>query len=99
MYNIRVFHCSSKVGMVVLVVKPWEAIKVHVSMYISILDMVLNHYEHVLGLPTVYFLIFEKIKFYPKLRPFFNGLNGKFQIVIKVWSEVRFWRGDACFHT
>ena len=34
-----------------------------------------------------------------KIKPFFNGLNGKFHIVIKVWSRVRFWRGHARFHT
>ena len=49
MYNFRVFHRSSKAGIFVLVVKPREAIKVHVSMYINMLDMVLSHYGHVLG--------------------------------------------------
>ena len=49
--------------------------------------------------PLVFFLISEKNKFSRKIRPFFNGLNGKFQIVIKVWFGVQFWRGDARFHT
>ena len=59
MYNFQVFHHSSEAGIFVLVVKPREAIKVHVSMYISMLDMVLSHCEHVLGRPRV-FLNFEK---------------------------------------
>ena len=46
--------------MVVLVVRPWEVIKVHVSMYISVLDMVLSHYGHVLGPPLVFFNFSEK---------------------------------------
>ena len=82
-------------------VKPWEAIKVHVSMsmYITILDMVLSHYEHVLGPPRVLFLNSGKNIFSRKIKPFFNGLNGKFQNVTKVWFRVRFWCGDARFHT
>ena len=55
MYIFEFFACSSKAGMVVLVVKPREVIKVHVSMYISMLDMVLSHYEHVLCPPSVFF--------------------------------------------
>ena len=98
MYNVQVFHCFSKAWISVLVIKPWEAIKFHVSMYISMLDMVLSHYEYILGPPSFIFN-FGKIKFSHKIKPFFNGLNGKFQIVIKVWSEVWFWRGDARFHT
>ena len=54
MYNFRVFHRSSKARIFILVVKPWEAIKVNMLMYISMLDVVLSHYEHVLGPPSFY---------------------------------------------
>ena len=63
MYSFRAFHRSSKAGIFVLVVKPWEAIKVHVLMYISMLYMVLSHYEHVLGPPRIFFNFRKKNKF------------------------------------
>ena len=55
--------------MVVLVVKPWEVINVHVSMYMNVLDIVIESYGHVLGHPS-FFLISEKIKFPAKLGHF-----------------------------
>ena len=48
--------------MVVLVVKPWEVIKVHVSMYISMLGIGIESYGHVLGPPEFSFNS-EKINF------------------------------------
>ena len=69
MYNFRVFHRFSKARMVVLVVKPWEVIKVHVSMCINMLDIVLSQYVHVLGPPRG-FLSSEKNKISRKIRPF-----------------------------
>ena len=55
----------------------------------------MNMYKAPLG----FIFNFGKIKFSHKIKPFFNSLNGKFQIVIEVWSRVCFWHGDACFHT
>ena len=54
MYNFRVFRHSSKDGMVIQMDRPYEIIKVHISMYISMLDIVLSHYEHVLVPPRVF---------------------------------------------
>ena len=45
--------------MVVLVVRPWEVIKVHVSMNMNMLDINIESYGHVLGPPRFYFN-FEK---------------------------------------
>ena len=73
MYNFQAFHRSFKAEMVILVVKPWEVIKVYVSMYRSMLDIVSSHYEHVLG-PYRFFLTFEKNNFTRKHRSIFNGL-------------------------
>ena len=41
----------------------------------------------------------KKIIFSRKISPFFNGLIGKLENVIKDGSRVQFWRGDARFHT
>ena len=62
MYNFQVLHRSSKYGMVVLVLRPWEVIKVHVSMYISMLGIGIESYGHVLGPPKFLFNS-EKINF------------------------------------
>ena len=61
MYNFRVFHRSSNVGIFVLVVKPGEVIKVHVSMYISMLGIGIESYGNVLG-PLEFLFNYEKIK-------------------------------------
>ena len=68
MYNFRVFHRSSKAGIFVLVVRPYEDIKVHVSMYISVLGIGIESYAHVLG-PLEFCLIPKKIIF-----PFFKAI-------------------------
>ena len=86
MYNIRVFYCSSKARIFVLVVRPSEVIKVHVLMYISVLGIVFESYGHVLGPPRVS-SDFEKKYFFPFFKPFFNGLNGKIQNVKKCDTE------------
>ena len=62
MCNFRVIHRSSQAGIFVLVVKPWEVIKVHVSMYISMLGIGIKLYGHVLGPPDFSFNP-EKINF------------------------------------
>ena len=54
------------------------------SMYISVLGIVFESYGHVLGPPRVSFDSEKKSFFFPFFKPFFNGLNGKFQNVIKV---------------
>ena len=41
----------------------------------------------------------KKNKFSRKIRPYFNGLIKKIESVIKFRFGVRFWRGDAHFHT
>ena len=69
MYNFRVFHRSSKAGMVVLVVRPWEVIKVHVSMYISMSGIGIDSYGHVLRPPGIS-SDSEKNIFFPFFKPF-----------------------------
>ena len=69
----KFFTCSSKAGMVVLVAKPQEVIKVHVSMFMNVLDIGIESYGHVLGPPKFLFNP-EKNKFSRNIRPFFNGL-------------------------
>ena len=46
--------------MVVLVVKPIEVIKVQVSMYMNVLDIIIESYEHVLDPPRFLFKFREK---------------------------------------
>ena len=58
----------------------------------------IDSYGHVLG-PHSFLFNSEKIKISRKIRPFFSGLIEKLQNVNKDGSEVRFWHGDACFHT
>ena len=53
MYDFRIFHRSSKARIFALVVKPWEVIKFHVSMYICVLGIGIESYGHVLGPPRV----------------------------------------------
>ena len=77
------FTYSSKAGMVVLMVKPWEVIKIRVSMYMNVLDISIESYGHVLG-PSSFFLSFMKNHFSRKLMPFFNSLIKKFVRGIKV---------------
>ena len=67
-------------------------------MFINMLDINIESYEHVLGPPKVFFNS-EKNIFSRKIRPSFNGLIGKNQNVIKEWSEGRIRSGDARFHT
>ena len=67
-------------------------------MYISMLGVRIESYEHVLGLPRFWFSS-KKIIFSRKIRQFFNGLIKKFVKGIKVGSRVCFWRRDARFHT
>ena len=67
-------------------------------MYISMLDIVLSYYEHVLGPPSVFFN-FRKNNFSRKLRLFFNSLIGKIINVIKMWLGIGFFHGSAHFLT
>ena len=94
----KFFTYCSKAGMVILVVKPWEAIKVHVSMDINVLDIRIESYGHVLGSPS-FFFSFGKNNFSHKLRLFFNSLIGKIKSVIIVWSRVRIYHEGARFHS
>ena len=89
---------TSKVGVVVLVVKPWGHIRGSVSVFINMLGIRIDSYGHVLS-PPRFFFNSEKVKFFHKIRPFFNGLIEKLQNVIKDGPEVRFWCGDTRFHT
>ena len=68
-YNSQVFHLllQSKNGH--LGGKPWVVIKVPVSMYMNVLDIIIESYGHVLGPPS-FFLISEKIIFPAKLGHF-----------------------------
>ena len=59
-----------------------------VSVFFNMLGIDFESYGHVLGPPRVS-LVFEKIKIFRKIRPFFNGLIRKFQNVIKVTYGVR----------
>ena len=52
-------------------------------MFFVMLGIPIESYEHVLGPPKVS-LDSEKNIFFPFFKPFFNGLNGKFQNVIKL---------------
>ena len=63
-------------------VRPWEVITTHVSMYMSMLGIVFESYGHVLGPPRV--SSDSKKKKFLVFKPFFNGLNGKIQNVKKV---------------
>ena len=56
------------------------------------LGISIESYEHVLG-PFEVSLDSVRNKFFSFFKPFFNGLNGKFQNVIKEWSGVRFQDG------
>ena len=55
--------------MVVLVVRPWEVITTHVSVYMNMLGIVFESYGHVLGPPKFLFNS-EKINFPAKLGHF-----------------------------
>ena len=55
--------------MVILVVRPYEIITTHVSMYMNVLDNGIESYGHVLGPPKFLFNS-EKIKFPAKLGHF-----------------------------
>ena len=68
------------------------------SVFFNMLGIQIESYEHVLGPPRVS-SDYEKIFFSHKIMPFFNGLIKKNQSVIKVGFGVRFWCGDARFHT
>ena len=54
------------------------------SMYISVLGIVFESYGHVLGPPRVLSDSKKERKKILFFKPFFNGLNGKFQNVKKV---------------
>ena len=84
--------------MVLLVFKPWEVIKVHVSMYMNMLDIIIESYEH-MQVPLGFISCFEKNHFSRKLRIFFNSLIGKNINVIKVWLLAGFFHGAAHFLT
>ena len=56
------FTTPPKLEFFVLVVKPWEVIKVHVSMYISMLGIGIESYKHILSPPKLLFNS-KKIKF------------------------------------
>ena len=62
---------------------PLEVIRDYVSMFINMLGILIESYEHVLDPPKVSSDSENKL-FFPFFKPFFNGLNGKFQNVIKV---------------
>ena len=68
------------------------------SMYMSVLGINIESYGHVLGPPRVSSNS-EKKYLFPFFKPFFNDLIKKLQNVIIGGSRVRFWRGDARFHT
>ena len=70
-------------------VRAKEVIKVHLSMYISILGISIDSYGHVLGPPRVS-SISKKNIFFPFFKPFFNGLIKKLQNVIKIRYGVHF---------
>ena len=53
------------------------------SVYFVMLGILIELYEHVLGPPEVSLDSVKNI-FFPFFKPFFNGLNGKFQNVKKV---------------
>ena len=59
------------------------------SVFFVMLSIPIESYEHVLG-PPKDSLDSEKNIYIYIFKPFFNGLNGKFQNVIKVRYEVRF---------
>ena len=68
------------------------------SVFLNMLGIRFESYGHELGHPRVS-SDSEKINFSCKIRPFFNGLIKKLQIIIKVGFKVRFWCGDAHFHS
>ena len=90
------FIHTSKVGVVILVVRPWEVIRASVSMFINILGIRIKSYGHVLGPPRFLFNS-EKIIFSHKIRPFFNGLIKKFVKGIKDCLEFVFGMGMLIF--
>ena len=93
------FIHTSKVGVVVLVFKPKEVIRVYVSMYINMLGISIESYGHVLGPPRFYVNFFEKNIFSCKLSLFFNSLIEKIINVIKTWLVIGFFHGSAHFLT
>ena len=54
------------------------------SMFSIMLGIPIESYEHVLGPPRVSLDSKKNNFFCPFFKPFFNGLNGKIQNVIKV---------------
>ena len=62
------------------------------------LGIMVESYEHVLSPPRFFFLIFN-FNFPTKLRLFFNSLNGKIGLVIKVGLKVSCSHGGAHFLT
>ena len=101
MFNKRLiisefFTHTSKVGVVVLVVRPWEVIRAYVLVFINMLGIRIESYRHVLGPPRFLFSSEENI-FSRKIRPFFNGLIKTIVKGIKDGSRVHFWLGDARF--
>ena len=58
-------------------------------MFFNMLGIDFESYGHVLSPPRVS-SVFEKIKIFRKIRPFFNGLIRNFQNVIKVRYGVCF---------
>ena len=96
--NSEFFTHTSKVGVVVLVVRPQGVIRACVSMFLNMLGIQIELYGHVLGPPRFLFN-YEKIIFSCKIRPFFNSLIKKFVKGIKDRFKVHFWCGDARFHT
>ena len=59
------------------------------SVFFNMLGIDFELYGHVLG-PPIVSSVSKKIKIFRKIRPFFYGLNRKFQNVIKVRYGVRF---------
>ena len=63
------------------------------------LGIIVESYEHVLSPPKFCFVLFLNFNFSTKLRLFFNSLNGKIGLVIKVGLNVSFSPGGAHFLT
>ena len=74
--NLEFFTHTSKIGVVILVVRPWEVIRASVSMFLNMLGIQIDSYGNVLGPPRVS-SDSEKIISSRKIRPFFNGLIKK----------------------
>ena len=63
------FTHTSKVGVVVLVFRPWEVIRDFMSVFFNMLGIDFESYGHVLR-PRKVLSVFEEIKFFRKIRHF-----------------------------